>query len=127
MIEPINHKQAPIRQDSRLRVSSFAAQSSAPTTQKEQGRLSSLTEAQPSGGMFSIAIRRDPAGHVMLMGKPTRKRANALLNIPICQATRRRLDEQFMGSLSMGASALLEWALDELKRQGIALEVRPYQ
>jgi hypothetical protein len=76
-------------------------------------------------GMFSINVRNDSQGRVVIMGRPTRKHANALLNIPICQETRRRLDEQFVGSLSMATSALIEWALDELKRQAVALEVRP--
>jgi hypothetical protein len=75
--------------------------------------------------MFSIDVRNDPEGRVVIMGRPTRKRANAFLNIPICQQTRRRLDEQLVGSLSMATSALIEWALDELKRQRVALEVRP--
>jgi hypothetical protein len=59
-----------------------------------------------------------------MIGKPSRKRASTFINIPISQETRRRLDEQFVGSLSMSTSALIEWALEELRRQGVALEVR---
>lgn len=76
-------------------------------------------------GMFSIDVRSDSEGRVVIVGRATRKRANAFLNIPICQETRRRLDEQLVGSLSMATSALIEWALDELKRQSVSLEVRP--
>ena len=76
-------------------------------------------------GMFSIDVRSDSDGRVVIIGRATRKRANAFLNIPICQETRRRLDEQLVGSLSMATSALIEWALDELKRQAVSLEVRP--
>lgn len=75
--------------------------------------------------MFSIGVRSDLDGRVVIMGKPSRKHANAFLNIPISQQTRHRLDEQLVGSLSMATSALIEWALNELKRQAVTLEVRP--
>lgn len=75
--------------------------------------------------MFSIEMRQDAAGRVIVIGRPTRKRAEAFLNIPISDDTRRRLDEQVVGSLAMGTSALLEWALKELQRRGISIEARP--
>lgn len=78
-----------------------------------------------ANGMFSIGVRSDLDGRVVIMGKPSRKHANAFLNIPISQQTRHRLDEQLVGSLSMATSALIEWALNELKRQAVTLEVRP--
>ncbi|MGF1615769.1 MAG: hypothetical protein ACFCVA_18185 [Gammaproteobacteria bacterium] len=75
--------------------------------------------------MFSIQTRHDNAGRVIVIGRPTRKRAQAFLNIPISDNTRRRLDEQLVGSLAMGASALLEWALQELQQKEISIEARP--
>jgi hypothetical protein len=74
---------------------------------------------------FSIETHSDPLGRVIVIGKPTRKHAATFLNIPISAAARERLDQQVVGSLAMGTGALLEWALDELERQGISLEARP--
>ena len=75
--------------------------------------------------MFSIEAHQDPSGRVIVIGKPTRKRAATSINIPISAELRERLDERVIGSLAMATGALLEWALDELKRQGISLEARP--
>ena len=77
--------------------------------------------------MFSIETRHDNAGRIIVVGRPTRKRAQAFLNIPISDETRRRLDTQVVGSLAMGTSALLEWALQELQRRGISIEARPQE
>lgn len=79
----------------------------------------------PTETMFSIEARQDTAGRVVVIGRPTRKRAGAFLNIPISQELRKRLDKQVVGSLAMGTSALLEWALQELQRRGISIEARP--
>ena len=79
----------------------------------------------PNEAMFSIEARQDPSGQVIVMGKATRKRATSFINIPISAELRERLDERVIGSLAMATGALLEWALDELKRQGISLEARP--
>ena len=113
MIEPTR-----LNLDPQASVSLFDAPSFASVTETARRVLSPT-------GMFSISVRNDPAGRVVIMGKSTRKRAKTLLNVPICQATRRRLDEQFVGSLLMATSALIEWALDELRRQGVTLEVQP--
>jgi hypothetical protein len=86
--------------------------------------ISSSMERPPLASMFAITTREDPAGRVAVVGKPSRARAKVMLNIPLCQATRDRLDAQLLGSLSMGTSALIEWALEELQRQGITLEAR---
>jgi hypothetical protein len=75
-------------------------------------------------GMFSIEARHDDVGRVIFIGRPTRKHAEAFLNIPISDSTRRRLDEQIVGSLAMGTSALLEWALAELQCRRITIEAR---
>ena len=75
-------------------------------------------------GMFSIDVRKDLAGHVLVFGRPTRKRAGTCLRVPLCQADRRRLEKRVAGSLAMGVSALLEWALDELGRQGVTIEAQ---
>ncbi len=82
---------------------------------------------QAAARMFAINTRPDPGGHVMMIGRPSRKRASTFINIPICQETRAELEERFVGSVSMSTSALIEWALAELKRQGVALEVRSQQ
>lgn len=79
----------------------------------------------PNEAMFSTEARQDSLGRVIVIGKATRKRATSFINIPISAQLRERLNEQVVGSLAMGTGALLEWALDELKRQGISLEVRP--
>lgn len=76
-------------------------------------------------GMFAITTREDPAGRVIVIGKASRKRATTFLNIPISGELRDALDAQIVGSLAMGAGALLEWALSELKRQHLSLEARP--
>nr|MBS0019552.1 hypothetical protein [Gammaproteobacteria bacterium] len=76
-------------------------------------------------GMFVIETR--PGGtqsQVVVVGKATRKRAKTFINIPISESLRKRLDTQIIGSLAMGTGALLEWALEELKRQGISIEAR---
>lgn len=74
--------------------------------------------------MFSISSRKDLEGRIIVMGKATRKRVDTSLNVPLCQATRDRLEERLVGSLAMGTSALIEWAIDELTRRRITLEVR---
>lgn len=74
--------------------------------------------------LFAITVREDPAGCVIMIGKPSRKRADVLLNVPLCQATKEQLEEKLVGSLAMGTSALIEWALKELIRQGITLEAQ---
>jgi hypothetical protein len=76
-------------------------------------------------GMFVINTRQDPAGRVIVIGKASRRRATTFLNIPISKELRDALDDQIIGSLAMGAGALLEWALAELKRQQLSLEARP--
>ncbi len=75
-------------------------------------------------GMFSIEARPGGAAQVVVVGKATRKRAKAFINIPVSETLRKRLDTQIVGSLAMGTGALLEWALEELKRQGISIEAR---
>lgn len=75
-------------------------------------------------GMFLIEPRPGDAGQVVVVGKATRKRAKTFINIPVSESLRKRLDTQIVGSLAMGTGALLEWALEELKRQGISIEAR---
>nr|MBS0019468.1 hypothetical protein [Gammaproteobacteria bacterium] len=79
----------------------------------------------PKDAMFSIETRQDSSGRVLVAGKATRKHAASFINIPVSAQLRERLDQQVVGSLAMGTGALLEWALDELERQGISLEARP--
>ena len=76
--------------------------------------------------MFTIDTREGSA-EVVIMGKPTRKRAVTMLNIPISAALRARLQERVIGSVAMGSSALLEWALEELERQRVSIQAQPNQ
>ena len=91
---------------------------------KKSEIISPSQQSQAPVGMFTITTREDPSGRVMVLGKASRKHANTFLNIPVCQATKARLDKQLVGSLSMGTSALLQWALEELERQGVSIEAR---
>ncbi len=75
--------------------------------------------------MFSIEARNDEAGLIIIVGKASRKQAATFLNIPVSAKTHKRLEDQIIGSLAMGTSGLIDWALDELNRQGISLLVRP--
>lgn len=76
--------------------------------------------------MFTIDTREGSA-EVVIMGRPTRKRAVTMLNIPISEALRARLQEQIIGSVAMGSSALLEWALEELERQRVSIQAQANQ
>jgi len=87
----------------------------------QQGRLHSRSGEL---GMFAIETRSGDACQVIVVGKATRKRAKTFINIPVSESLRTRLDNQIVGSLAMGTGALLEWALEELKRQGISIEAR---
>lgn len=86
--------------------------------------IAPLFAPQAPVNLFSTTTREDPAGRVIVMGKATRKRAKAFLNIPLCQATKERLEKRLVGSLAMGTGALIEWALEELTRQGVSLEAQ---
>jgi hypothetical protein len=76
--------------------------------------------------MFTITTvpKKDDAA-VYIVGRPSRAHATRFLNIPLSQALKERLKTQMVGSIAMGAGALLEWALQELDRKGISLEVTP--
>lgn len=76
-------------------------------------------------GMFTLEVAQDTAARVIVMGRPSRKRATTFLNIPISSDLRQRLGNQVIGSLAMGTGALLEWALKELERQGISIKAKP--
>jgi hypothetical protein len=75
--------------------------------------------------MFRLESREGGGGRVVVAGRASRKNATTYVNTPITQGLRKRLDEQIVGSVAMGTSALLEWALDELKRQDVTLEAHP--
>jgi hypothetical protein len=80
-------------------------------------------QEHPDGGMFAIEITEDATGRVIVIGRSSRKRVATAINIPISGELRERLESQIVGSLSMGTSALLEWALTELQRQGISIHI----
>jgi len=76
-------------------------------------------------GMFRLQPREGGGGRVVIAGRASRKHATTFVNTPISKRLRKRLDEQIVGSVAMGTSALLEWALDELKRQDVTVEAHP--
>ncbi|MGF1615919.1 MAG: hypothetical protein ACFCVA_18975 [Gammaproteobacteria bacterium] len=75
--------------------------------------------------MFTIEVVQDDASRVIVMGRPSRRRASTFINIPISSELRDRLGDQVLGSLAMGTGALIEWALQELQRQGASIKVMP--
>ncbi|MFZ0257211.1 MAG: hypothetical protein WAN46_16530 [Gammaproteobacteria bacterium] len=91
---------------------------------KKDSQQNRLRSRDGELGMFVIETRPGAACQVVVVGKATRKRAKTFINIPISASLRERLDTQLVGSLAMGTGALLEWALEELKRQGISIEAR---
>nr|MBS0019124.1 hypothetical protein [Gammaproteobacteria bacterium] len=75
--------------------------------------------------MFTINMAPEDAhGTVRIVGRPSRKGAGAFVNIPISQDLRNQLGKRIVGSLAMGTSALLQWALQELERQGVSIEAQ---
>jgi hypothetical protein len=75
--------------------------------------------------MFTINMAPEAAqGIVRIVGRPSRKCAGAFVNIPISIELRNQLGKRIVGSLAMGTSALLQWALQELERQGISIEAQ---
>lgn len=91
---------------------------------KKNSQQSRLNDRNGEPGMFLIETRPGSAGQIVVVGKATRKRAKTFVNIPVTKSLRRRLDTKIVGSLAMGTSALLEWAIEELDRQGISIEAR---
>lgn len=74
--------------------------------------------------VFKITTRGNDTGRVIMIGRSNRKNTTGYLNIPIGAQMRERLRQQIVGSLAMGVSGLLEWALAELERKQIALEMQ---
>lgn len=94
-------------------------------TRRLPGRRGRPRKRRPDDAMFAIATHADGHGQLIIIGKASRKRATTFVNIPVSADLRKRLDERIVGSMAMGAGALLQWALDELDRQGISVEARP--
>lgn len=79
----------------------------------------------PATHMFTINMApEDAQGTVRIVGRPSRKCAGAFVNIPISPELRNQLGKRIVGSLAMGTSALLQWALQELERQGVSIEAQ---
>ena len=74
--------------------------------------------------MYQYNTRTDYAGKVSIVGRVSRPVMITQLNIPVTPALHHRLREAIDGSLATGGGALIDWALDELERQGISLEAR---
>jgi hypothetical protein len=90
-----------------------------PTPKKRRGKA----KGAPLAEMFTLTTLAEKSdARLYVVGRPSRKQATCLLNIPVSQALKNRLTTQIVGSLAMGTGALLQWALQELDRQGILLE-----
>lgn len=88
-------------------------------TAKEQ-LASSTFESE----VFHIQTRKDDVPRVLVIGRASRKHTTRYVSIPIGESVRERLEKQIVGSLAMGLSGLLEWALRELELKRISLEVK---
>ena len=74
--------------------------------------------------VFHITMREDDAASVFMIGRANRKHTIGYLNIPVGRNLRERLERQIVGSLAMGVSGLLEWALAEIERKQVSLEIQ---
>jgi len=97
----------------------------AESNQKLPARRGRPRKRKPADAMFALDIHKNGQGRLAILGKANRKRATTFVNIPVSADLRKRLDERIIGSIAMGTGALLQWALDELDRQGISVEARP--
>lgn len=96
-----------------------------PTVRKASVRRRRTPKQEPTPHMFSISMApEDAKGIVRIVGRPSRKGAGAFVNIPISEELRIQLGKRIVGSLAMGTSALLQWALQELERQGVSIEAQ---
>lgn len=93
--------------------------------QKLPARRGRPRKRKPADAMFALDTHKNGQGRLAVVGKANRKRATTFVNIPVSAELRKRLDERIIGSIAMGTGALLQWALDELDRQGISVEARP--
>lgn len=92
---------------------------------KVGARRRRASKQSPATHMFTISMApEDSHGTVRIVGRPSRKCASAFVNIPISQELRDQLGKRIVGSLAMGTSALLQWALQELERQGVSIEAQ---
>jgi hypothetical protein len=92
------------------------------TTSQRQTRIPEETSSAPH--MFSVSVRENNRGQIIIVGRPTRKGAKSFVNIPVTPELHQRLVGHMVGSLAMGTAALIEWALDELESKGISIEAR---
>ncbi|MGC1955894.1 MAG: hypothetical protein WA970_25665 [Gammaproteobacteria bacterium] len=97
----------------------------AETAQRLPARRGRPRKRKPADAMFALEIHKNGQGRLVMVGKASRKRATTFVNIPVSADLRKRLDERIIGSMAMGTGALLQWALDELDRQGISVEAQP--
>lgn len=95
------------------------------TMLKVGARRRGATKQGLTTSMFTISVAPDEAeGVVRIVGRPSRKCADSFVSIPISQELRNQLGKRIVGSLAMGTSALLQWALQELQRQGVSIEAQ---
>ncbi|MGF1613457.1 MAG: hypothetical protein ACFCVA_05965 [Gammaproteobacteria bacterium] len=95
------------------------------TISKVGARRRRTTKQETAAHMFIINMTpEDIRGTVRIVGRPSRKNAGAFVNIPVSQEMRNQLGKRIVGSLAMGTSALLQWALQELERQGVSIEAQ---
>jgi len=95
------------------------------TIRKVGARRKRASKQEPTTHMFTISMApEDAQGIVRIVGRPSRKGAGAFVNILISPELRNQLGKRIVGSLAMGTSALLQWALQELERQGVSIEAQ---
>lgn len=97
----------------------------AESTARLPARRGRPRKRKPADAMFTIDTQKNGQGRLVIVGKASRRRATTFVNVPVSADLRKRLDDRIIGSMAMGTGALLQWALDELDRQGISVEARP--
>jgi hypothetical protein len=97
----------------------------AETAQRPPARRGRPRKPKAADAMFVIDTHKNGQGRLAIVGRASRRRATTFVNVPVSADLRKRLDERIIGSMAMGTGALLQWALDELDRQGISVEARP--
>ena len=108
-----------LREDSQRSARVRAERTSPPAARRGRPRKRKATET-----MFAIDIHKNGQGRLVIIGRANRKRATTFVNVPVSADLRQRLGERIIGSMAMGTGALIQWALDELDRQGVSVEAR---
>lgn len=79
-------------------------------------------QAQP-GTFFHLVEGQRAGASVVVRGKIRRGDISREMLVPLPAVTNERIQQAIMGANAPGIVALVEWALDELERQGKTLTV----